>query len=754
MDLLFKSKKKQKRKKKRCRTPSSSSSSSSSISNDEWVEVQSTNQNNDNDKKLSCSNSKQREDWMSASMAFPCFTRDQLKKKKEPKEESKKSVLDQLGQSDRELNPYWKDGGKGLPEVVKDLNVSVSAVGDHGVEWLKRALHRAKEQAANEGRQLEDVVTERWGSLEKLESMIKEAESRSNKKDERSNRYNKYKESSHCTSKYDEKDYKEKYRQNSSSKYEHDGNSGKFSARKHFMKPSDDGDFGYKDRNKEFDKYKKECFDDESEYDRKRFQHKSVKEKFMKSSENNSTGELLYNRHNKQGVSEYVSTSSGRGWRKNPPLENTSQENVKQEINDFIKKDIPKNTTADIETKSDTYPSPESVYLSADERNELAAKLLKAEILGNTDLVKKLKSRLEQARAAAAEAEQTVILTRTDSKGFTQPLTLSSKPEHGRGRKQKTVTHEGGKRVRYFADDDKYSLQEMFQQEKRSTIEDQNEMFARLASKNVGRDDSAHDMDDIFEDMIRIKESDGKSAAKERNKAIDQHRRSTQAMDNCQWCLDGKRLLKHLVIAIGSKVYLCVPPYESLTEGHCLIVPSQHVSCTTQLDEDIWEEIMVFRKALVKMFLSKDLDVVFFECAIYLSHAPHTVWQCVPLPKESGDVAPVYFKKAIQECETEWASNKKLIDLTGKNVRRAVPRGLPYFTVDFGMQPGYAHVIEDEKVFPKNFAQEIIGGMLDIDHSIWRKPRYQKFEEQRKKVLEFISLWKPFSCVEDENNIM
>jgi len=62
-------------------------------------------------------------------------------------------------------------------------------------------------------------------------------------------------------------------------------------------------------------------------------------------------------------------------------------------------------------------------------------------------------------------------------------------------------------------------------------------------------------------------------------------------------------------------------------------------------------------------------------------------------------------QKAILECETEWATNKKLVDLSGKDVRRAVPKGLPYFAVDFGLDSGFAHVIEDEKMFPKNFAQ-------------------------------------------------
>ncbi|CAG2069583.1 unnamed protein product, partial [Timema podura] len=100
--------------------------------------------------------------------------------------------------------------------------------------------------------------------------------------------------------------------------------------------------------------------------------------------------------------------------------------------------------------------------------------------------------------------------------------------------------------------------------------------------------------------------------------------------------------------------------------------------------------------------------------------------------------------KAILECETEWSTNKKLVDLAGKDVRRAIPKGLPYFAVDFGIQSGFAHVIEEEKLFPRNFAQEIIGGMLDLDHQLWRKPRKDNFDSQRQKVVQFAQWWKPF----------
>ena len=65
----------------------------------------------------------------------------------------------------------------------------------------------------------------------------------------------------------------------------------------------------------------------------------------------------------------------------------------------------------------------------------------------------------------------------------------------------------------------------------------------------------------------------------------------------------------------------------------------------------------------------------------------------------------MYFQKAIQECESEWADNVKLISLREKGLRRSIPKGLPYFHVDFGMDDGFAHVIEDENTFPTNFAQ-------------------------------------------------
>jgi len=62
-------------------------------------------------------------------------------------------------------------------------------------------------------------------------------------------------------------------------------------------------------------------------------------------------------------------------------------------------------------------------------------------------------------------------------------------------------------------------------------------------------------------------------------------------------------------------------------------------------------------------------------------------------------------QKAIDECEKDWAQNKKLIDISKKSIRNCVPKGFPYFSVDFGLQGGFAHVIEEEHSFPWYFGQ-------------------------------------------------
>lgn len=48
--------------------------------------------------------------------------------------------------------------------------------------------------------------------------------------------------------------------------------------------------------------------------------------------------------------------------------------------------------------------------------------------------------------------------------------------------------------------------------------------------------------------------------------------------------------------------------------------------------------------------------------------------------------------------------------------------------------------------------QEIVGGMLDAEPSLWRKPHKQNFEDQRQKVLQFEKWWAPYDWTRELNN--
>lgn len=102
-----------------------------------------------------------RDEWMNIENFLPCTSKSTMKTKKpDTKEEDKKKFLDEPGQSGRELNPYWKDGGNGLPQNSSEKFDNQSIF---DANWLKRSLCRAKEQALRDGRSLEEVVAERWG---------------------------------------------------------------------------------------------------------------------------------------------------------------------------------------------------------------------------------------------------------------------------------------------------------------------------------------------------------------------------------------------------------------------------------------------------------------------------------------------------------------------------------------------------------------------------------------------------------------
>uniref|UniRef100_A0A673XVX1 Uncharacterized protein n=1 Tax=Salmo trutta TaxID=8032 RepID=A0A673XVX1_SALTR len=68
------------------------------------------------------------------------------------------------------------------------------------------------------------------------------------------------------------------------------------------------------------------------------------------------------------------------------------------------------------------------------------------------------------------------------------------------------------------------------------------------------------------------------------------------------------------------------------------------------------------------MFESQDQGCVFMEAHMN----PSSCHEMVPLPRQMGDMAPIYFKNSIADCDEEWEMNKKLVDFSSKDIRHDV----------------------------------------------------------------------------------
>ncbi|MBZ3878956.1 CWF19-like protein 2, partial [Sciurus carolinensis] len=802
-----KAKKEKKKKSKRQKYEKNNEpSDSSSSSEDEWVEAVPSQTSgkekawkvkDENSGKEDDSQVVQRDEWMTFDfMSVKTVSSSSLKAEKETIrkiEQAKAQALEQSKLLERELNPYWKDGGTGLPS--EGCNVSsvtkASGVEDGGLSWLKKSYQRMKEQAEKENKNFEDIVAERYGSMEMFQSKLEEAEKTASKKEDsrqerwRKPTYSDKAQNSQESRKLDLVKYNKSLRDrygtvevtNNSSKDkfsggEKDQRSGSLETcrteynprqnqhissgnlRPKFLRPTDDEELSFHSKGRNFEP---------SGSSLALVTQRSLPCDFRKPTENSE--ESLTSWTSSYGRKEDKKHSDQK------PLETSSSIDYQHISGDMREKlqtessgdDPPKRKHLQDTKTTFAGSKDESIHiLSIDEKNKLSARIIKAEMMGNMELAEQLKAQLEKANkfketetqisskksGLENEEQQEVILVRTDDSGRVWPVNTPGEPleaKAGRRKGQKVSTHDQKERVRYFPDDDHLSLNDLVKNEKMGTMENQNKLFMRMASKFMGKTDGDYyTLDDMFVSKAAERPHLGKEEENQRKKAIAEHQSLAVQMEKCLYCFDSSQFPKHLIVAIGVKVYLCLPNFQSLTEGHCLIVPLQHHRAATLLDEDIWEEIQMFRKSLVKMFECKELDCIFLETNVNMKKQYHMVYECIPLPKEVGDMAPIYFKKAILESDEEWSMNKKLIDLSSKDIRKSVPRGLPYFSVDFGLQGGFAHVIEDQHKFPHYFGKEIIGGMLDLDPRLWRKGIRENFEDQRKKALQFAQWWKPY----------
>lgn len=410
------------------------------------------------------------------------------------------------------------------------------------------------------------------------------------------------------------------------------------------------------------------------------------------------------------------------------------------------------------------------VHYSEEELNKLAARAMKAKLMGNTELHDKLLKELEDKRLSNSNNSSSAVSVvessstssssdntksasaATGASSTGEPIVLPSFDEKGRRirREMRTLTSQ-------------QDLESMVRETRENGVDDFDRGMLQKMGENTkyGRRDWDDEYDDAAEGLERfgtrnesvkglsnkrMEEKKARHEQHQKSRQIREYNMQQSVLDTCSLCYrTSKTFKRHMVIALGNKTFLMIPPFGSFVNGHCVITTFQHVTSMRDADEDEWSEIVRFKQSLKRMFASPGRDVLFIETVTPYSirKNKHAYIECIPVPMNVSEQAPAYFKKAILECDTEYSNNTKLIDTRGRGIVKSIPKGFPYFHVEFGISGGYAHVIEDESKFSHLLGRQVVCGLLKRNANE-AQLRSVHLEQEKKTVLQFVDQFQRF----------
>ncbi|KAK8670904.1 hypothetical protein V6N13_037517 [Hibiscus sabdariffa] len=600
-------------------------------------------------------------------MLKPAFKLD--RKPSEPVEKLEEPPTEEIKKTHpRELKPYLKDNGTGYPEegdekrAAVDRLLSSSVVGDGGASWRLKALKRAEEQAAREGRSIEEVVLERWGSLDILA--------------------------------------------------EYGASRRAAAPRAHLH--------AIRNRKQGRDDEKQNVTDNQSERNSKMnttrdyLRDVSLRHSEMRAPKVHDSLSWGKQKHQNNPSKIAVATSTANKFTNDG---NFMQEFLRKQGNDTIASGSHTNDDGNMDSEviaSETNELSEATAMSKETLsiNQLAAKALQLRLKGKHEEAEKLMLDVESLKAKQRTGDH------------------ASKQQNVDNRSRFVAPDVSVRKGKDDDDSDKHLARRIMQNKKFSL---------------AGQADDEYDYEDGPRRKSRKKGGESNQKLSENNHSA---RRILTQQERCLFCFENPNRPKHLVVAIANFTYLMLPQWQPVVPGHCCILPMQHELATRTIDNNVWDEIRNFKKCLIMMFAKQDKEVVFLETVMGLAQQRrHCMIECIPVPREIAKQAPVYFKKAIDEAEDEWSQHnaKKLIDTSEKGLRGSIPKNFPYFHVEFGLNKGFVHVIDDESQFKSSLGLNVIRGMLQLaEEDMYRRRRHQSVEDQKQAAVNFAREWEPF----------
>ncbi|WPG99222.1 Hypothetical protein R9X50_00203300 [Acrodontium crateriforme] len=395
----------------------------------------------------------------------------------------------------------------------------------------------------------------------------------------------------------------------------------------------------------------------------------------------------------------------------------------------------------------DEHPTqPTGPVLDPTALNKLRAQMMKAK-LRKAPNAAQLEEEYNAAAAASASAPQpdTIVLNRMENRQLAG----------GREGEVIALTNKRGRERGLVVENEDMTIEDMVRQERRSrqTAGGEVKAFAERIAKD-GR--FKNDLDYMDENASNLSKTVLKGDVNLRNTAISDAVKMQRILDSCPLCHNDQTNTPPIapLISLGTRTYLTLPPAPELTPGATMIVPIQHRANLLACDDDEWEELRNFMKALTRTYANQNKGIIFYENALSQTH--HAALTAIPLPFSLAEPAPMYFREALLARAGDWTQHKPIIDTLalsrragygGKAAfRKALVKEMPYFHVWFSLDGGLGHVIEEPGRWPKGdlFAREVLGGMLDVDVQVVKRQGRWVRGGDKERVERFRKRWDQF----------